>query len=105
MEDIRIGRKTAVVEKSVTVALTNTEFIDYDAKRVMLIIFPPASGTLTISVGKDPATNSGITLPSTGNPIVLDIKIHGQLVTKAFTAVHSAGAVKCYYYQGHLDDE
>jgi hypothetical protein len=103
MEDVRMGRATAVVENKRTIAVTSTPFVDYDKDRTMLTFWPPPSGTLTLSILNPAVANQGITLVSTGVPIVLDIKIHGQLVTKSWYGIHSVGGVVCSCHEGRLD--
>lgn len=103
LEDIRLGRQIKSSQESKSVASTATPLIGQEENRVFIIFYPPPSGTITFSPFKDVAAGIGITLPSTGHPIMLDIKTHGLLVTRNWYAVHSVGGVNFTFQVGYLD--
>lgn len=105
MEDVRIGQNTPVDELSKTVTTASTQLVDRNERRTLLIIYPPPSGTLTVSILTPVVANVGVTLQTTSPPLIMSIQTHGQLLYKAWYAIHSAGGVQCTFHEGVLDPE
>ena len=104
MEDIRLGRKTAGIQNLIALTNASQRIVDQSPDRVMLTIYPPVSGTATIAMSADVAVNVGITLTSEDHPIKLNIIDDGDLVTKAWYGIHSAGGVTLAIYEGRLSE-
>jgi hypothetical protein len=96
MEDIRIGRRAASAADLVTIGTVSVEVAPASPDRIYLVLGPPDSGVLTYSVKSPVVTAQGLNVASGQAPIELDIRVHGQLVTKAWFGIHSA-AVKTIF--------
>lgn len=105
MEDVRLGRKTATTQGTYPATTTTQLVIQEDAKRVLLIILPPASGELTVGILASTDTGTGYRLPSTGSPLKLDIKKEGTLCCHAWYIRHDAGGVNVNWFEGRLEQE
>lgn len=105
MEDVRLGRKVASSQGTAPVTTTAQRLIQEDPMRVLLIILPPASGTLTVGIAPFTAAGKGYAIPSTGSPFKLDIKKEGTLCTHAWFVVHDVGSVDINWFEGRLDEK
>lgn len=103
MEDIILGRATRTTEHIRSLTNASTPVIDYSNRRIKLTIYPPPSGTLTLSIKSPAVANKGIILLSTSMPLVMTVETHGDIVTKQWYGIHSAGGVTFTYYDGELE--
>lgn len=102
MEDVRIGRDTATVEHIVLLTNASLPVIDHSRERTKLVIYPPLSGTLTLSIANPVIAGRGIILPAASPPIVMNVETHGDAVTKQWYGIHSVGNVRFTWYEGIL---
>lgn len=103
MEDVRLGREYATTQGTATVTATTQLLIQEDPMRTILIILPPASGTLWVGINNNLAIGTGLAIPSTGSPFKLDIKKEGTLCCHGWFAVHSVGGVALNWFEGRLE--
>lgn len=105
MEDYRLGRKLTTVESNPSI--TNgafSELVKESRGRVALIISPPESGFILISIHNAPSANQGIRLQSTSPPLQLELVKHGDLVNKQLNAIHSAGTQIITVWETFMQD-
>src|SRR5687767_13336417 len=93
MEDIRIGRRTSSTENLIAALAAAYQIADANNERITLIIHPPVSGTLMVSVRSDVSLTAGIPLTVGSHPLIFTIQTHGSLVMRPFFAIHSAGGI------------
>jgi hypothetical protein len=105
MEDVIIGRHTRTVEHIFTLQANSQPVIDYSKRRTKLIIYPPVSGKLYLSIANPATNNNGIQLVSTSQPIIMSIETHGDMVTKQWYGFASAGGITFTWYEGILERE
>lgn len=105
MEDVRLGRKVSVVQKTIALTVNSQSLLDADPKRVSVIICTPTLDTVTISLSDPAILASGILLTPSLPPIHLDIKSHGNLVCKAMNIIGVAGTGNITILEGRLDNE
>ena len=105
MEDVRLGRVTRCGERRINLTVVSQRVIDQSKHRRTLILFPPPSGTTTFSIRDPVAANVGIVIPASSPPVTLTLDEHGDIVTKAFFAIHSVGGVVSVYIEGTLELE
>ena len=103
MQDFIDGRKLKGVFRIAPVAITASLIAPADKNRVTITI--AAIGNPTISIGPDSnvAVASGFGLTLTGHTFELDIRKHGDLVTKELWAIGSAattaGVIESFLYE------
>lgn len=91
------------MEHIVTLSNASKPVIDYAKERTKLIIYPPPSGTLTLSLRSPVVAGKGIVVPSTAPPLVMNVETHGDAVEKIWYGIHSVGGVTFAWYEGILD--
>lgn len=102
LEDYRLGRKIYGGVSVAVLSVTSAQIISPSPTRVFLIFCPPSSGTVTLLPSVSVVAGSGIQLPSTGNNLVLNIKDVGDIVTKSWSAIASAGTPSFAIIEGFL---
>lgn len=105
IEDVRLGRAVAVSELHPRVGATSSLIVQSAPNRVVLIFYPPVSGTVTYSLLPGVTAGRGLLLTTTSAPMVFDIKKHGNLTTQAWYAIHSVGGVVCPIQEGLLEQQ
>lgn len=85
LEDIRLGRKIAVVETNYIVGAAQTILCDDDPSRVMLTFWPSPTDTLILSSLMVMGATDGGALTLNAGPLTMDIKTHGLIVTRRWT--------------------
>lgn len=86
-EGINTGRKTSTAQQTVTVATTSTALVAAAPSRVALIVNAPLANRFTISMLTTAGLDQGLTLYPLGAPLVLTVETHGEIVTRALTAI------------------
>lgn len=106
MEDVRLGRKIGVSEDNINVLNASLLVVQDSPKRVLLIFYPPLAGTINITIRSPAVATAGFQLLPTSHPLELNIKDHGQLVSKAWYAISdAAGGRNLCIHQGELPVE
>lgn len=67
--------------------------------RKRLTIYPPASGTATISNEPSVAAGQGITLVAWAAPLYFDIDFHGDCVQAGWYVIYTGGGSGCAFIQ------
>jgi hypothetical protein len=91
MQDWKIGKRAIGVESNPSI--NNAAFsvlVLPSQKRIALVISPPESGFITISMKNVPVAGDGIRLASGHAPLLLNMKDHGNIVQQPLQAIHSA---------------
>jgi len=104
MEDVKIGRKTGSTQRTVTLNTTSQDVVDADAKRFSLILNAPTSGRVTYSLRPTATDLNGIVLYATMQPLVLNLKDHGAIVTSRLTAITNTGSQVTTIVETRFDD-
>lgn len=105
MEDIRIGRQEGASETNVICGATSTVLLPPDPHRTAVIIYPPVSGTLTLSTLSPVVAGVGITLQAAYHPVRYNLKDDGLIVTKGFYGIHSVGGITICCHESRLPIE
>lgn len=105
MEDINIGRRTATVIRYLLSTGAAQILADEDRDRVMLIFFPPNTGTLFVSTDPNMTNSQGIRIPTAGPPVILRVETHGQLVMKRWFGFDATAAHDLTVAEGHLEKQ
>jgi hypothetical protein len=103
MEDVRLGRKTVTQQRNVTVPVSSIPVVQRSPNRILLVFFPPLSGTITLQVSGTAVQDAGINLTSASHPLVMNVKDYGDVVTKDWDAIHSVGGVTLAILEGLLE--
>lgn len=103
MEDVRLGRMMTGEEINTVVGLAATPVIDFDTERSFILFSPPLSGIMTFSIFPTMVAGSGLNIAAGQDEVSMDIQTHGNLVTKAWFAIHSVGGIVATVYIGRLD--
>lgn len=82
MEDVKIGREQQAAVKRMTASTTVTPYVAQSDTRAVLILVPPTVGNLTYSLEKPSAVGDGINFVPQSAPLALNIRDHGELVTR-----------------------
>lgn len=101
IEDIRLGRLTAVSEVNVAVGVASAQVIAASPLRTELIFSPPVAGSVSLSTISPVVLNTGLQLNAGGPPIALNIRDHGQLCSQAWFGIAS-GATSIQVFSGIL---
>jgi hypothetical protein len=80
LEDVRLGRETQSVGRTVSVATTNTLLAPYAADRVALVIGGPVTNFCKLNFGAAASATAGIHRAAGAAPLILDVQKHGSLV-------------------------
>lgn len=84
--------KTVSSQRYEDVQTTSFSFIEAIPNRVGLIISSPLVSSITISLDKTAVFGQGgITLHPTTEPLMLSLQEHGDLVSRAWSAISSSG--------------
>lgn len=89
---VRMRSTLAVQSEVVPPVSPGQPLIRPNLKRLALIIFAPQSGILLVSMNKDVSTGSFSMLDSS-QPVILNLKDHGEIVRSTFWLAHSVGNV------------
>lgn len=103
-EDVKMGRASRSAQVTKEIGATSTPFIPGNPDRFALLIENPPSGTLTVSLESTAVSGEGITFSAAHFPLVLNIKDHGDLVRRPWSAIHSVGGVRCTYIETTLTE-
>lgn len=91
-EDVKIGRIKRTTQINVAVNnVTSVVLCEANKTRTGIIISPPQSGYITISLVANNTINAGINLFSGAEPLTLTVEQHGEITTRTLYAIHSAG--------------
>ena len=103
MEDVRLGRATKVTPSIKALTAASQLIIDAAELRRTLTLFPPPSGTTTFFFRGPVVDDFGIILNAGEPPLHFSVDTHGDIVTRAWFAIHSAGAVSMAILEGLLE--
>ena len=92
IEDVRMGRETGVATRSVNIGTTPTMFVGDSLQRTALLISAPSATRITLSEDPNVTDLNGIVLYANTNPLILDIKSVGNIVTRRLYAVSQTNA-------------
>lgn len=82
------------IQQTVTLPNGNSApLVDAASDRVALIVNPPTGGRVTVSTLSTAVENQGLTVFGGGCPLMLTREQHGELVTRAWTAIYSGGTI------------
>lgn len=84
MEDIRLGRRSPVGVRTLTLDGGDQPLLSPAPSRVSLVICAPSSGTVTLTVEVAATEYQGIVLAAGQPPLILDVHRHGELVTRGW---------------------
>lgn len=105
MEDVRIGRKSAMVTQQTSCPVAvNTIICPYDAQRTSLTI--AMTGALAANVapkGLTPSTGGGIRLAAGQQMVSFNIADHGLMVTQEWRGFGIGGTVPITVIAGTLE--
>ncbi len=87
MEDVRIGRLANFAESNVAVGVASAQVVAASPNCYALMFSPPAAGTVTLSTITPVVAGVGFSLNAGGLPLLLNIKDHGAMVTKAWFGI------------------
>jgi hypothetical protein len=90
MEDVRLGRLTAVAETNVAVGAASAQIVAASPTRTVLIFSPPVAGSVTLSTIGPVVLNTGFQLNAGGLPLMLNVEDHGTFVSQAWFGIASA---------------
>lgn len=76
----------------VSIATSSTQLVSQSPQRVGLIIGGPIVNRFTISLESTAVLDQGITLGAAAAPLMLNIRDHGDLVTRALTAISATAS-------------
>ena len=105
MEDVRMMRDTGVATTNVNVQITPTLLCGNALTRVALIISAPLATRITLSENPNVTDLQGIVLFPGQNPLTLDIKQVGNVVTRRLYAVAQTGAENIGFIEVFLQAE
>jgi hypothetical protein len=101
-EDVKIDYAKHAIGRLFAVTNGSLELFAADPYRWSITVSPPPSGTLTVIPDAVASNNSGILLTNNMLPITFDRYHHGNLVGKAWFAIHSAGGVNIFVAETFL---
>jgi hypothetical protein len=87
--DIEIGRETRAINYQLSITGTSALILPNNPKRYALYFGNPNTGTVHFGIVTPAAAGKGFSTASTGQPIWLNIQLHGDLVRQAFYAAGS----------------
>ncbi len=93
MEDVRIGRKSRSGQVNVTVGATSQALVSAAETRIGLVFCAPVGGNVTISLDQTAVLGKGINLTPTSNPVFLWLPSSGDLATRQWSIIGSAGGI------------
>ena len=91
-ESIRYGRRTTSSQQLVIVGTSSVTFLVSSPRRVAIIVSAPPTNRFTLSLQTTAVLDQGINVYPTGQPLVLTIETHGDLVTRAWTAISATAS-------------
>ena len=100
-EDVAIDNAKFAEGESVALVAGNQELLSPSPTRIAIVFGQPTSGTVRVAVGSDQGSVAGLTLSANVDPIMLDIRTHGNIVRKGWNAWASVGT-SMYIIETHL---
>lgn len=91
-ESISAGRATTSSQRIVNVVTSPGTLLPAAPRRVAIIVNAPLTNRFTLSLSTTAALDQGITLYPTNDPLVLTIEKHGDMVTRAWTAISATAS-------------
>lgn len=106
MEDVRIGRRARTFQTILAITNANGNAnIPANEKRVAISFSSPVSDYYTLSLANVAVIDQGINIFTATPGKDFNIQDHGDLVTKRFTFIHSAGAITIGVFETVLEEE
>ena len=85
---------------TVTVDTNSTEIVSPSPDRVLLIICPPSTGTLTISIGTSVVAGEGMNLQVSDSPMVITAEQMKDLSFRGWKGIMDAGSATIGVFEG-----
>lgn len=102
MEDVRMGREVRSGQIRVPISAASVGVVANSPSRYCLVLCPPSTGTMTLSILPEAVANEGIVLAAGNAPVIFTVDDHGDLATRAWSAIHHTGAAVFTAIEGHL---
>jgi len=83
---------TLSIQTTTSVGTSSTALLDALPNRIAVIINVPPTNRFTLSLESTAVIDEGITLQSNGNPVIFTIAQHGELVTRAWSAISATSS-------------
>lgn len=99
-EDVKIAKTIEPITKTLGLTTSAQKILEPNDKRRTLILNSTGSGVVTYAPANSVTANEGIRLAGSANPVILTLKDHGQIVTKGWSVIHSAGSVNAMIIEG-----
>ena len=91
IDSVRTGRRTTSAQRIVSVATSTTALTGSAPNRVAILVSAPATNRFTLSLDTPALLDQGTTVYASGDPILLTVASHGDLVTRAWNAISATG--------------
>ena len=87
MEDVRIGRKSSMVERNLPIGTASIQAAVASDSRVCLVLGAPLTGKVTYTTISPAVSGTGLVVTAGSAPVIFDIQHHGNLVTSNWFAI------------------
>lgn len=91
-DGLQTARKTTSSQQTVSVGTSSGSLTLAAPNRVAIIIGAPPTNRFTLSLQTTAVLDQGITLYPTQEPLILTVEEHGDLVTRAWTAISATAS-------------
>ena len=100
MESLHYAQHVKTGFRTVSVSTASIELCSPSPDRVLLVICPPSTGTLTISIGTSVVAGEGLNLEVSDSPLVIGIDNMMDLPFRGWKAIMSAGTASIGIFEG-----
>src|SRR5438105_11499310 len=90
MEDVRLGRKTSVEQKSFGATAASAPGLPEDTTRVSVVLSNRGPNNVYLTLKADDLAAAGICIAPNLRPVTFDIARHGTIVTHGFFVICDA---------------
>jgi len=92
LDSAQTGRRASSAQQTINVGTSSTVFLGEAPGRVAIIVSAPNTNRFTLSLTTTAVLDQGITLYAGNQPLILAVADHGDLVTRAWSAISATGA-------------
>ena len=87
--------------RTITVSTTSVELVSPSPNRVLLVICPPSTGTLTVAIGPSVVSGEGLNLQVGDTATTLTARTHFDMPFRGWKAILDASSAEIGIFEGY----
>jgi len=86
--------------RTITVSTSSVELVSPSPNRVLLVICPPSTGTLTVAIGPSVVADQGLNLQVGDTAASINSKTHFDMPFRGWKAILDSGSAEIGVFEG-----